>query len=254
MMLRDILATDVFKLALVFARLGSVMLLMPALSSALIATQVRLLLALAVTFIMTPVLSPLLPETPKTAVGLVLLLAGEITIGIFLGVIMQSLLAALDLAGSFMGYAAGLTNAFTFDWATEDQNTLITSFLNASTLTLIFITNTHHLLLRAVVDSYTLFTPGSAPPFGDFTAALVRLTGQSFLIGMELAAPMVVFSLVFNTALGLVSRMMPQLQIFFIGMPLQIFLGLSIILVALPSFLLWFLRHFIEGLGAFLMQ
>lgn len=253
-MLRELIATDIYKLFMVFARLGAVMLLMPAFSSTLINSRVRLLLALAVSFVLLPVLAPSLPPMPPGLIPMVVLLAGEITIGIFLGIFMQTLMSALDLAGSFIGYASGLTNAFTFDWATEEQNTLLTSYLNAAALTLIFITNTHHLMLRAVIDSYSLFIPGQALPVGDFSESLVRIAGRAFLVGMELAAPMVVFSLLFNTALGLVARMVPQIQVFFVAAPLQIMLGLSIIMVAFPAFMLWFLRHFNEGLGAFLTR
>jgi flagellar biosynthetic protein FliR len=76
--------------------------------------------------------------------------------------------------------------------------------------------------------------------------------GDSFVVGIQLAAPVLVFALVFNTGLGLVNRLVPQMQVFFVGLPIQVMVGLSVLAIALPAIMLWFLRYFREGIGAFL--
>lgn len=251
-MLRELLAADIFKFMLVFARLGAAMMLMPALGSTLITTRTRLALALLIAFVILPLLADRLPPQPKDIPTLALLIVGEVTVGLFLGLIMQGLLMALDLAGNFIGYSVGLTNAFVFDAATAEQSQLLIGFLNTTVITLMFLTDMHHMMLRAVVGSYDVFGPGGALSMGDLSSTLVGVTSRSFIVGMQLSAPLVVFSLVFNIALGLINRLVPQMQVFFVGMPLQIFLGLALLMVGLPPILLWFVRHFADGVGAFL--
>ncbi len=251
-MLRELLATDVFKLLLVFSRLGAAIMLLPGLGSTLVAVRARLLLALGIAFLLIPTVGRHLPAAPADPLSMFLLIGSEITIGVFFGLITQILMAPLDLAGTSIGFAVGLTNVFTFDPVTQQQSQLLTGFLNLTAITLVFMTDAHHLMLRALVDSYDLFVPGRPLPMGDFAQALVRTLGGSFVMGFRLAAPSLVFALTFNTALALLNRLVPQMQVFFVGMPLQILGGLAILMLCLPPIMYWFIRHFTDGIGAYL--
>lgn len=252
-MLRDLLSTDVYKLLLVFARMGAAVMVFPGLGSSMVLARARLLLAMAISLLLVPTVSALVPAMPPDPLSLVFLVAGEVTVGLFLGLITQTLMAPLDLAGSVIGYSVGITNVFTFDPITQQQSQLLTGFLNLTAITMVFLTDTHHLMLRALVDSYGLFAPGQQLPMGDFAASLVHALGGSFLMGVKLAAPLLVFSLTFNTALGLLNRLVPQIPVFFVGMPVQILGGLAILMICLPPIMLWALRYFHEGIGAFLV-
>jgi flagellar biosynthetic protein FliR len=251
-MLREILATDVFKLLLVFARLGAGIMLLPGIGSAMVSTRARLLLALAIAFLLQPTLGASLPPMPQDLWSLFFLVLQEVTIGIFFGVLIVILMSALDLAGNFIGYSVGLTNAFVMDPVSQEQAQILTGFLDTTAVTLVLVTDTHHLMLRALVDSYALFQPGNALPVGDFSDMLIRTAGRSFLVGLQLSAPLVVFSLIFNCGLGLLNRLVPQMQVFFVGMPIQILGGLSLLMLCLPPLMLWFLHYLGEGLGVFL--
>ncbi|HIJ63264.1 MAG TPA: flagellar type III secretion system protein FliR [Rhodospirillaceae bacterium] len=251
-MLRDLLAADVFHLLLVFARLGAAIAFFPGLGGAVVSVRARLLLAVAVTFLVEPVVHPQLPAAPTGVLAIAVLVATEATIGIFFSMLTQTLMVALDLAGNIIGYSIGLTNAFAVDPVTAQQSQLLTGFLNITATTLVLITDTHHLFLHALVDSYGLFTPGARLPLDDFSATMVRILSTSFTVGFGLAAPVMVFALVFNTALGLLNRLVPQMQVFFVGLPMQILGGLSILMLSLPAIMIWFMRHFREGVGAYL--
>ncbi|HLN24554.1 MAG TPA: flagellar biosynthetic protein FliR [Patescibacteria group bacterium] len=251
-MLNELLSTDIFKLMLVFSRLGMAMMLIPGIGGTLIPARARMLLAVVISFLLLPVLGPQLPGMPQDLSRMFLLLLGEVTVGLFFGVLTQILMSSLDLAGNFIGYSAGLTNAFVFDPVSESQSQLITGFLNTAAISLVFVTNTHHLMLRALVDTYGVFTPGQPLPFEDMSVMLVSTAGKSFTVGIQLASPLVVFSLVFNTGLGMLNRLVPQMQVFFVGMPLQIMVGLGILMVSLPAIMFWFMRHLTEGIGVFL--
>ena len=109
---------------------------------------------------------------------------------------------------------------------------------------LIFATNTHHLMLMALVDSYTMFAPGAPPMFEDISDAVARLVTSSFKLGIQVASPFIVVGTIFYLGLGLLARLMPQFQVFFIGLPLQILLGLTLLSVTLSAGILWFLDAF----------
>jgi flagellar biosynthesis protein FliR len=251
-MLRDIAATSLFDFILIFARLGTAMMLFPAIGGALVAPRIRLLLAVGISFVVVPAVSATMPKLPDEPLNLLILLAGEITIGFYFGATMQLLMAAIDLAGNFMGYSAGLTNALISDPVTEQQSQLISGFLNTATVALLLITNTHHLMLRAVVDSYTLFPPGAPLPLGDFSRQMITTIGTSFVVGLKIAAPLVIFALVFNTGLGLLNRLVPQMQVFFVGMPMQILGGFSVMSLSLAVMLYVYIRYFADSMNAYI--
>ena len=101
---------------------------------------------------------------------------------------------------------------------------------SVSGVTLIFATDLHHLVIAALHDSYTIFAPGEMPIVGDVAQHITRIISASFRIGIQLSAPFLVFGLLFNLGLGVLSRLMPQMQVFFIGLPLSILLGFLLLL------------------------
>jgi flagellar biosynthetic protein FliR len=250
-MLAELLALDAFAFLLIFARLGAAMMLLPGFGSRLLAARARLILALALTVVVLPVLSPQLPRLPDSPAVLVLLLAGEITVGFFLGMVSQALMVALNLAGTFIGFQSAMANAFIVDPVAEQQSSILPSFLANVALVLIFATDLHHLMLRAAIGSYDLFAPGAPLPLGDLANSLTQLVGRAFTLGLQLAGPVMVFGLVFNGGLGLLSRLMPQMQVYFVAMPLQVTIGTLLLIVTLPAMMMWFTRFFEEGLLPF---
>ena len=251
-MLREILAANAFNMLLVFVRLGAAIMFFPAIGGVTVSARIRLLLALGVAFVVLPAVSPALPREPHEPIELALLLIQEITVGFYFGITMQLLMAAIDLAGNFMGYSVGLTNALISDPVTDQQSQLISGFLNTAAVALMLITNVHHLMLRAVVDSYTLFQPGAQLPMGDFVSELVKTLGASFIVGLKMAAPLFIFSLVFNAGLGLVNRLVPQMQVFFVGMPLQILGGFAVFVLCASAIMFVFLSYFGQAIGAYI--
>src|SRR5271154_1812079 len=120
-MLQQILSADIYKWMMIFARLGAGAMLMPGFSSTVVPIRVRLVFALILSFILLPVLGPKLPSAPVGPMALFLLIATEITIGVFIALITQILVSALDFAGTSIGFSIGLTNVFTFDPIAEQQ-------------------------------------------------------------------------------------------------------------------------------------
>jgi flagellar biosynthetic protein FliR len=251
-MLREMLAANLFQWMLIFARIGSGVMFLPGFNSAMVSARIRLLFALILSFVLMPAVSGKLPPAPPSPIGLFLLLGGEIAFGVFIGLVVQGLVSALDFAGNSIGYATGLTNMFTYDPITEQQNALITGFLNLVAMTLIFATNTHYLMLHALVDSYAIYSPGQGLPTGDLAQVLTRTMSSAALMGLRLSAPLMVFSITLNAGLGLLNRLVPNMQVFFVAQPLQILGGLTILMICLPAILLLFVNQLGDGIGSFL--
>jgi flagellar biosynthetic protein FliR len=111
-------------------------------------------------------------------------------------------------------------------------------------VTLLFATDLHHLLIAALNDSYSLFRPGEMPLAGDAAALTVQTVGTAFRIGIQLAAPFVAFGLLFNFGLGVLSRLMPQMQVFFVGLPLSILVGFILLVLVVGAMMGSFLAYF----------
>ena len=251
-MLDQLLPNDLFSIALVFVRIGAAMMLLPGFGESYVAPRIRLLIALALALVVTPVVSASLPPMPGDAIHLLILIAGEIAVGLFIGALARILVSALHVAGVVIGFQTSLANAQIFDPINAQQGSLIGTFLNVVGVFMIFVTDLHHLMLIALADSYTVFAPGVAPPLGEMSRTAAEFVARSFLLGVQIAAPFIVVGLVFYIGLGLLARLMPQVQVFFIAIPLQIMLGFSVMAMTMSAGLYWFLTNFESGMIGFI--
>ncbi|MCF6216555.1 MAG: flagellar type III secretion system protein FliR [Emcibacter sp.] len=227
--------------------------LLPALGETAIPMRVRLVMALAVTFLIYTLVSASLPGIPASPLMLSLLIIIEIFIGIMIGTAIRLLLSALHTAGTIIAMQTGLAMAMAFDPAQGAQSALMSTFLTLMAVVLIFTTNMHYMMIAAMLDSYSLFPVGAEINTSDFAEIVIRTVANSFLIGIQIASPFIVYGLIFNVGLGIVARLMPQLQVFFIAMPLNILIGFMILAIVLPAGMMWFLQNMESSLGAFLI-
>lgn len=251
-MFADVLNLNVFVFLIVFCRVAGALMIMPVFSDAQITTDIQLAFALVVSFVMAPAVGGSVPPVPESASLLVLLVVSEIVIGVFIGAIARVLIGALHVAGSVIAFISSLANAMVWDPITEQQGALVTGYMGMLALILILVTDTHHLMLRGLADSYTLFVPGRPLAFQDAAELLTRHVSGSFKLGVQLAAPFLLFNLAFNLALGLLSRLMPQMQVFFVGLPFQLAANLMLLGVTMSAIFLVFLRYYEDALTAFL--
>jgi flagellar biosynthetic protein FliR len=208
--------------------------------------------AVSISVVLIPFLSADLPAPPDNFGMVLKICLFEITYGAFMGLIMQVFFSALNLAGNFAGQSIGFANAQIFDPNTQNQSMLIEVFLTIMALTLIFISDMHHLMLSGIIDSYKIFPVGGDLPTDDFAKFFAKTVNESFIMGFKVASPFIAFMIIFYTGMGLTSRLMPQLNIFFLSLPLQIYLGLGLLLITIPVMMFWFLRYFEEGVMQFI--
>ena len=251
-MLGEWVPAQIFGFMLVLARIGGMVMLMPGFGEMAVPAWIRLGLAVAISAVVYPVVGAALPSMPAMPAALTIAVGTEAMVGLFIGGMTRLLLSALHVGGTVIAFQTGLAAAQGFDPAQQSQSAIVATFMTLVGVNLIFAANLHYLLLQAMIDSYTVFAPGNLPPVARFSQLAITSTGQSFAIGIQIASPFLVFGLVFNVGLGLVARLMPQLQVFFIAAPAQILLGFMILAALLSSTMMWFLEYFQSGLSPFL--
>ena len=221
---------------MVFARVGTMLMLLPGLGELMISARLRLTTAVILAAVMLPLHRDAY-HVDLHALGPVgVMFAEEMLIGALLGMTARLTMAALQVTGSVVAQQLGLGFVTAVDPTQGQQGLIIGNFLTILGIALLFATNMHYLVIAALDDSYTLFTPGEVPFTGDMAALVTRTFAGAFRIGIQLSAPFIVFALLFNLGLGLLSRLMPQMQVFFVGLPLSIlggFLILALVLAAL---------------------
>jgi len=226
---------------LVFARIGTMVMLLPGFGELTVPVRVRLTVALALAALLLP-LHRHAYQLDLRAFGPVLLMLGtEMLIGVMLGMTARLAMSAVQVAGAVIAHQLGLSFAVAVDPTHGEHGALVGNFLSVLAVTLIFATDLHHLVIGALHDSYALFAPGTIPLMGDIAALTTQTIAAAFKIGVQLAAPFLVFGLLFNIGLGVLSRLMPQMQVYFVGMPLSIWLGLLILFMVLGALMTAFL-------------
>jgi flagellar biosynthetic protein FliR len=222
-----------FAFVLVLCRCGGAVMLLPGFAEAEVPPMVRAGLALAVTLLLLPTVVPLLPQPPDPAhpeaAKLAALLATETFIGVLLGFLARLLVLALPIAGQVMSYMLGLANVLQPDPLLGGQATPVARLLGLAGPVLFLSGGLYAGPLSALAGSYSLFAAGAAPLFADSTSSVVAAVSACFLLALRLAAPFLLAGTVWQVALALLARLVPQLQIQALAMPGQILGGLALL-------------------------
>ncbi|MCZ4345903.1 flagellar biosynthetic protein FliR [Devosia sp. J2-20] len=241
----DWLPNTAFVYILLFTRIGAILMLMPALGEDMIPMRMRLSFALAFTLVVYPLLAPNLPAMPDDVMNIIGLIFHELAIGIMLGAIARITVMATQVAGAIIAFQAGLSSAMAADpTQTGVQGAVFGSFLSFLGMVLIFATDLHHMALAATFDSYMVFPLDTPLMFDDAAQLALRTVGSAFTIGIQMSAPFIVFGLVFNLGAGILARLMPAMQVFFVLMPANIFMGIFLFGLLLTMMMGWYLAGF----------
>jgi flagellar biosynthesis protein FliR len=230
---------------LVFARIGTMVMLLPGVGELSVPVRVRLAIALVLAAVLLPLHRNAYTLDLRTFGPVLLMLGEELFIGAVLGLSARLTISALQVAGSVIAQQLGLGFVTAVDPTQGQQGIIVGNFLTMLGVVLIFALDLHHLVIAALNDSYLLFKPGDVPLIGDVAALTTRTIAGAFKVGIQLSAPFLVFGLLFNLGLGVLSRLMPQMQVFFVGMPLSILLGLLIFLLVVGAMM----GVFIDSVG-----
>jgi flagellar biosynthesis protein FliR len=245
---------QVWAAGLIFARVASILMLIPGVGETGTPPRVRLAIAVTLSLSLTPLLASRLPPLPADVGAMAGWMIRETVTGLMIGALLKTMLGALAVAGEIVSLQTTLSFAQTANPLEAQSGSTLGSFLGLLGTTLVFATGLHHAFIAAIVNSYDLFSTSKHLMTEDATELAVRTTGQAFLVGVQLSAPVMVFSLVFNVAIGLVARAMPQFQVFFAASPLAVLLGLSVFALSLGVVGLVWLQRYQELVGVFLLR
>lgn len=223
-----------FAFVLVLSRVAAAFMLLPAVGEVELPSVVRAGLAIAFTLVLLPVVAPLLPAMPSNGLVALLTVIGETVIGLWLGWLARLLVLALPMAGQMIAGMIGVANVLQPDAVLGPQGSALGRLFALAAPVAIMAAGLHVLPLAALEGSYHVLPPytlatGAALPPGDAAQAIVASVGGSFALALRLAAPFVLASIVWNLALGLLSRLVPQLQLYFAVLPGQIIGGVLLL-------------------------
>ncbi|CAA2145446.1 MULTISPECIES: flagellar biosynthetic protein FliR [Methylobacterium] len=235
---------------LTFARIGTLMMLLPGLGEQSVSPRIRLAFALLVSLILFPMVRPLLPMqgAALAAPGLISLLIGELLIGLVLGLTVRMVLAALQTTGVIVSQQLGLSYAMTVDPTQGGQQAALGNFLMMLGITLILATDLHHVALDAIGRSYVMLPPDGVLAMGEAAQLALRAMARGFLLAVQISAPFIAFGILFNVGLGVLSRLMPQMQVFFIAVPASVLIGMLILFGSLGIMM----SVFLDDIGRYL--
>lgn len=215
-------------LFLVFVRISAALLASP-LFGGHTPVQIRIMLCGALAMCVAPAVQPMMPGPPRDLVEFTTQVMGEAGMGLVLGMCLQAVIVAAQMAGSVMDVQIGLASMQVFNPLSQHQVTLFSNLKTWLALVLLVIMNGHHVLITALISSYHLQP--------DFTLAFSSLTvilGKMSLLALQLAAPPTAVALLIDFAAGFVNKAVPQMQVYLVTMPAKMIMGVTAVSVALP--------------------
>ncbi len=231
----------------VFIRILAIFLLIPFIGGRSVPMQLKLGIVLVIAMIVTPTI-PMTVEMPQSLVGLVVGVVREVLIGVVLGLVVNFVFASFEVAGQLAGIQMGFSMANVIDPQTSGSLSVIAQFYNFLGIFLFFTLNIHLVFFAGLKESFTVI-----PPYG-FTISeslydgILSMSFDVFKVGLKLAAPISIAVLLANLGMGIIARTVPQLNIFVVGFPVTITLGLIILAFSLP-FLVSTISEVFSGLS-----
>lgn len=221
----------------------------PIFSNLAIPQRIRLIAGLAVTLAIAPAIPPMPAVAAGSWVGLAILLQ-QIVIGVVLGLSLRIAFVAVDVAGDLIGLQMGLSFAVFYDPTNSAQTAVITEFFSLLAVLFFLSLNGHLLMLSLLAQSFTLLPVSVVPFAAKGYSVLLAWATTMFLAGVLLSLPLITALLIANIAMGVLSRVAPQLNLFAIGFPVTIFAGFVVIMISLPYFAAALEHLFTQGFAA----
>jgi flagellar biosynthesis protein FliR len=242
------LAAFVFPLARILAMLTTA----PLFNNAGLPRRIRLVLGLAITFALAPAL-PAMPAIPAGSWQGLYVLMQQVLTGVLMGFTLRLAFAAVDIAGEMVGLQMGLSFARFYDPQSSAQTPVLGNFLGLTTMLIYLAMNGHLLSLSVLAESFRLLPVTTTPLATKSFGALLSWAGTLFSTGVLLSLPMVAALLIANIAMGVLSRVAPQLNLFAVGFPVTMVTGFTVLMISLPHFGAALERLFDQTFGALRM-
>lgn len=240
------IASQIDVLLLIMARMSGIFLVGPMYSNNAIPRQLKVFLTLLLSIIVFTGLRLKAPPVPQKLEQFILLFVSEMVIGLIIGFVAQLTFAAIQVAGQALDMQMGFGIVNVIDPVYGTQAPLMGSFQNLLALLLFMATNSHHYMIMALYQSYEMIPIYGLTEANKATQMIVDLFGNMLITGVKLAIPVVGALFVAEVALGMIARTMPEMQVYFVGIPAKIFIGLVLLIMILPIYLTT-MQYLFEG-------
>ncbi|MBB4010203.1 flagellar biosynthetic protein FliR [Allorhizobium taibaishanense] len=221
---------SVLALFLVFCRIGACFMTMPGFAASRVPTQVRLLVAVAVSMACTPLLwDTVYPKVSGGGSMFVALIATETLIGVVFGMITRIFTLGLQFAGSILTMMIGFNGTTMPDVLEDSPENQMTNMISFCGLMMLFMMDFHHIVFRALIDSYTVMPMGGVPDTQKMLITLTDTASRTYMLMLRLSSPFIIYGLMFNVGVGLVNKLAPQIPVYYISTPYLITGGLLLV-------------------------
>lgn len=230
---------------LCFIRIASIFMFIPLFSHKQILMQTKVSLALLLAFFVQPMAQPYLPSLINVSYEkLFFHMLIEFSIGMLIGISGYILYMVLDIVGHFMGTESGLSNAQTFNPAMGESTSLTTHMLTITAGVLLFNFQFHHTIINVIIHSYEYLDTSTPNIIQDFYKVILSSLHKMFFLGLQFSFPFIIIGFVLNLSIGLVNKLIPQVQIFSVMPPMQLFAGFLLFSIILSALLEGFTMNF----------
>lgn len=232
---------------LIFVRISGIFIMAPIFGSRNITGRIKACLALLITYIIFPLVFNDTAVIPDHFLPYLFLVAGELLVGLILGFVSSLIFSAIQMAGQLLDMQIGFGIINMIDPLSGQQAPLIGNFKYILALFTFLATNGHHVLLSALFASFKLIPVSGVVVNGAIAEFIVDMIGSMFVLALKISLPIIVSLLLTDMALGILARTMPQMNIFVVGVPGKIIIGIFVLSMALP-FYIFFLEMAFDGM------
>lgn len=233
-MLVELLPVEQFQaFAVCTARVAGFLSAIPVFFSSSSPGRVRAGLTVAISLVLFPLLSPFVANVDFRVPSFLLLVVNETLLGMLIGLVARLIFTSVEYGGTVIGYQMGFAAANIFDPQNQRQTALISQFQNVFAILLFLSLDVHHYFIYAAVHSYELLPPGNLNFSGEAIPYLIDLSSRMFMLGAQFSAPVLVILLLSGLILGILARTFPQLNVFLLSFPLNIFISFTVIALTL---------------------
>ncbi len=225
---------DVYRLLLFSFRAGALVMTVPVFGHSAIPRQIRIFLALILALSMVPTHAGVDTPMPPTAAHLAVVILSELAVGFLMGFAVIVVFSAVQFAGHIVGLQMGLAVANIYDPMSAGEISLIGQFYYLFSLLIFLLIDGHHMVIEALARSYDLVPVGAAVFPAGIGMLVTDLVLMLFVFGIKIAAPVMVTLYIMNIVLGIVARTVPQMNVFIVGFPLSIGVGLGFVGLSFP--------------------
>lgn len=232
---------------LIFVRISGIFMMAPIFGSRNVAGRIKAALALIITYIIFPLIFDTNTVIPEQFLSYFFMVIGELIIGLILGFISSLVFSAIQMAGHLLDMQIGFGIVSMIDPLSGQQAPLVGNFKYILALIVFLATNGHHVLLSALFSSFKLIPITGMVVNVAIAKFVIDIIGSMFILALKICLPILVAIVLTDMALGILARTMPQMNIFVVGVPGKIIVGIFVLSIGLP-FYIFFLELAFDGM------